>query len=227
MPKAIVRPNPSRGFIEALILLSVFALGLSMYRYLSSSTIRYWFLVWNLFLAWLPVIFAWLLYRRTPKGLYWSWPNFGWFALWLLFLPNAFYLISDFVHLRRTGEVSLMFDVVLIGTYALAGLALGYTSLFMMHVRAIQRFGKRAHLLVAVALLLSGFAIYLGRYLRWNSWDIVTNPFGLLFDVSDSIVNPSEHILTFTTTLLFFTFLSVIYFVIWRAAALIATTPKD
>ncbi len=215
------------GFAQTLIVLSVFAIGLSVYRFMASGSTRYSFLLWNLFLAWLPVLFAWMLYRRTPKGLVWSWENFGLFALWLLFLPNAFYLISDFVHLRRTGEISIMYDVVLIGTYALAGMALGYTSLFMVHVRSVQRFGSRAHWIIAGALLLSGFAIYLGRYLRWNSWDIITNPFGLLFDVSDSIINPSEHILTFTTTLLFFAFLSVMYFVIWRAAGLIATAPKQ
>lgn len=224
---AKVNKSSSRGFVESLIVLSVFALGLSYYRYLSSDSVRYAFLVWNLFLAWLPLLFAWRLYKRTPKGLGWSWPNFGWFAAWLLFLPNAFYLISDFVHLRRTGEISIMYDVVLFGTYAIAGLVLGYTSLFLVHVRTMQRFGNIAHWLVIIALLLSGFAIYLGRYLRWNSWDIITNPFGLLFDVSDSIVNPSEHILTFSTTLLFFAFLSVVYFVIWRAVAFIATAPKN
>lgn len=226
MAKSVFSKNPVIGFIQSLVVISIFAIILSLYRIVVTGSEQYSFLAWNLFLAWLPAAFAWALYRRTKTGLVWSWPNFGWFAMWLLFLPNAFYLITDFIHLEPTQDVSVMFDVVLFGTYALAGLMLGYTSLFMVHVRAVQRFGDRAKWLIAGALLLSGFAIYLGRYLRWNSWDIILNPFGLLFDVSDSIVNPSEHVLTFTTTILFFAFLSVTYFVIWRAAGLLATVGK-
>jgi uncharacterized membrane protein len=163
------------------------------------------------------VFFAWVLYKRTPKGIYWSLGNFGLFMLWLLFLPNAFYLVSDFIHINNTGEISLMYDVVLISVYAWCGFILGYLSLFLVHKRTLQRFGRVGHLLPLAALLLSGFAIYLGRYLRWNSWDILTNPFGLLFDVANNFVNAGEHIFSFSVTLLFFTFLSVIYFVLWRA----------
>jgi uncharacterized membrane protein len=83
------------------------------------------------------------------------------------------------------------------------------------------------HLLPLAALLLSGFAIYLGRYLRWNSWDILTNPFGLLFDVANNFVNAGEHIFSFSVTLLFFTFLSVIYFVLWRAIQTITDLSKS
>jgi len=183
-----------------------------------THTDRYWFLIWNLFLAWLPLLFAWFLYKRTPKGLLWSWQNFVLFILWLLFLPNAFYLFTDFIHLQPTGEIGLMYDVVLIGCYAWCGFIMGYLSLYMVHMRTLQRFGRIAHWLPPICLLLCGFAIYLGRYLRWNSWDIIINPFGLLFDITDRLINPGEHILTFSATLLFFAFLAVIYLVFWQAA---------
>jgi uncharacterized membrane protein len=91
----------------------------------------------------------------------------------------------------------------------------------LVHIRAIKRFGTRAHYIPAVVLLLCGFAIYLGRYLRWNSWDIITNPFGLLFDVSSSVIDPVSHTLTFVTTLLFYSFLGLLYFVLWQAIATI------
>lgn len=211
----------AKGFANSIFLLTAFALSLSLYRWFSTGLLHLWFLAWNLFLAWIPLIFAWLLYRRTPKGLYWSWKNFALFMVWILFLPNAFYLVTDFVHLNRYSDIGVVYDIVLLATYTLAGFVLGYTSLFMVHVRATQRFGKQANILVVVTLLLCGFAIYLGRYLRWNSWDIITNPLGLLFDVSDSIVRPEAYPLTLMTTLLFFGFLSVLYYVIWRAAALI------
>jgi uncharacterized membrane protein len=83
-----------------------------------------------------------------------------------------------------------------------------------------------AHWLPIVSLLLSGFAIYLGRYLRWNSWDVIANPFGLLFDVADRIVNPGEHILTFSATILFFAFLAVIYYVFWVGTNTLTNSSK-
>lgn len=215
------------GFVQALVLLSAFAVCLSLYRWASTGLIHLWFLAWNLFLAWVPLIFAWLLYRRTPKGLIWDWKNSVLFTMWILFLPNAFYLVTDFVHLNRYSDIGVVYDIVLLATYTFAGFVLGYTSLFMVHVRAVQAYGKIANWVVAVALVLSGFAIYLGRYLRWNSWDIITNPLGLLFDVSDSIVRPEAYPLTLMTTLLFFGFLSVLYFVIWRAAALIYSSAQQ
>lgn len=215
------------NYFYSLIVLSAFAAFLSVFRILIAHNDRYWFLVWNLFLAWLPLGFAWLLYKKTPKGLIWSWQNFALFVLWLVFLPNAFYLISDFVHLHATGEVSLMYDVVLFSSYAWCGFLLGYSSLYLVHMRALKRFGQKAHWLVVFSLLLSGFAIYLGRYLRWNSWDIILNPFGLLFDITDRIVNPAEHILTFSSTLLFFAFLSVIYFVLYNAIKTIKQQHKE
>jgi uncharacterized membrane protein len=214
------------GFAKALLVMSVFAICLSWYRVFSTHLIHLWFLVWNMFLAWIPLIFAWFLYRRTPKGLTKSWKNYALFTGWILFLPNAFYLVTDFVHLNRYSDIGIVYDIVLLATYTFAGFVLGYTSLFMVHARARQRFGKRGDWLVVVALLLCGFAIYLGRYLRWNSWDIITNPLGLLFDVSDSIVRPEAYPLTLMTTLLFFGFLSVMYYVIWEAIALIYRSAK-
>lgn len=214
------------GYIKSLFLLSAFAVSLSFYRIFTVQNNRYWFLTWNLFLAWLPVLFAWVLYKKTEKGLRWKTENILLFILWLLFLPNAFYLVSDFVHIHDSDEIDLMYDVVLIGTYATLGFMLGYTSLFLVHKRAIQRYGRIAHLLPVIVLLLSGFAIYLGRYLRWNSWDVIANPFGLLFDVASNFANPGEHGISFSTTLLFFAFLSVIYFVFWRSTQAIIDLQK-
>jgi uncharacterized membrane protein len=214
------------GYVKSLFLLSGFAVALSFYRIFTVGNNRYWFLIWNLFLAWLPVLFAWVLYKKTVKNLYWRTQNILLFILWLLFLPNAFYLVSDFIHIHDSGEINLMFDVVLISTYALAGFVLGYTSLFLVHKRVLQRYGRIAHILPLIVLLLCGFAIYLGRYLRWNSWDVIANPFGLLFDVTSNIANPGEHALSFSTTLLFFAFLSVVYFVFWRGIQAAAEQKK-
>ena len=215
---------PAKGFVLSLLFLSFFAIILSFIRFNVANSTQYDFLMWNLILAWIPLILAWILYVRTPKGLAWSWPNFGIFAVWLLFLPNAFYLITDFIHLRRNSQVDIVFDVILFGTYTFCGVILGLTSLYLVHIRTIKRFGAIGHYLPAVVLLLCGFAIYLGRYLRWNSWDIITNPFGLLFDVSSSVIDPVNHPLTFATTLLFFGLFGLIYFVVWQAIGAVKNT---
>lgn len=205
-------------FVGALLLLCAFSISLSIIRVLIVKDTQFIFMVWNLFLAWIPLIFAWLLYKRTSKnGLVWSKLNALLFAVWLLFLPNAFYLFTDFIHLNDTGTVEFMFDIVLFSVYSVSGLMLGYTALALVHIRALQRFGRAGHLLAVGALLASGFAIYLGRYLRWNSWDVIFSPFGLLFDLSERVANPIEHSLTFATTTLFFAFLGLVYLVVWRA----------
>lgn len=210
------------GFLQALVALTVFACLLTLYRIAYTHSYALWYMVWNLFLAWIPLVFAWLLYVRTISGFLWTLQNSTLFVLWLLFVPNAFYVVTDFIHLRQYSGISVVYDIVLLATYSVAGLILGYVSLYLLHVRLTQAYGRRGHLLAILALALSGFAIYLGRYLRWNSWDILINPLRLMYDAVGSLLNP----ISLSYTLLFFGFLSVIYFVIWRAVALFRSTDK-
>lgn len=218
MSKPSLSGGVVRDYVNALLYLTLFSVLITVARFLLAGNYDYWFLVWNLILAWVPLVAAWYLYGRTQKlGLIWSKTNIALFVIWLLFLPNAFYIFTDFIHLYRFGGVPLMYDIVLISTFALTGLILGFTSLMLVHKRALQRFKNYGHWLPVAALLASGFAIYLGRELRWNSWDIIFNPFGILFDVSERVLNPTEYSLTFATTLLFFGFLGLTYLTVWRA----------
>lgn len=228
MSKPSLNNRYIREFLNSLILLSLFSVGLTISRFLVAENYNYWFLAWNLILAWVPLIFAWFLYARTAKfGLVWSKLNVFLFTVWLLFLPNAFYIFTDFIHLNEYRNVPLTFDVVLISSYAITGMILGFASLMMLHSRALKRFGRQGHYLVPIALLASGFAIYLGRELRWNSWDIIFNPFGILFDVSEIIINPIDQSLSILTTVLFFGLLSLVYLVIWRAVRVLTTRHKS
>ncbi|OGL38025.1 hypothetical protein A3J32_01995 [Candidatus Saccharibacteria bacterium RIFCSPLOWO2_02_FULL_46_7] len=94
---------------------------------------------------------------------------------------------------------------------------LGFASLLIFHQALLKRLKKRsAHQIIAGIILLCSFAIYLGRYLRWNTWDVLINPAGLLFDVSDRLLNPSSHPQTFVTTLSFFVLLGSTYTVVWQ-----------
>lgn len=206
-----------RQLLVTFGLSSLVSVGLFTLRVLASQNTRYWFLLWNLALAWLPMLFAWWLVKRLQRQAWPSWQNVLLTALWLGFLPNSFYIASDLIHLRSTGEVSQLFDIVMFVSFTWNGFLLGFTSLFFVHQQLLARLkAANAHATVAVVLLLCSFAIYLGRYLRWNTWDVLINPAGLLFDVSDRLIYPTAHPQTFTTTASFFVLLSSMYVVVWQ-----------
>lgn len=217
--------HDTKRFLLTLAASSAVSVGFVIVRVLSAGNTTYAFMVWNLLLAWLPLLFAWLLVKRLQTTRWLSWKNLLLTFLWFGFLPNTFYIVSDFVHLKNTGSISILFDTVMFASFAWNGFILGYMSLYLIHREVRKRYGRRAgHIVVATVLLLCSFAIYLGRYLRWNSWDILVNPAGLIFDVSDSFINPGAHPNAFTTTLMFFVLLTSIYAVSYE---LIATLTRS
>lgn len=168
-----------------------------------SGSLFYVFLVWNLFLAWIPwwaaQAFRAASQRRGPRLL-----RLGWFALWLLFLPNAPYILTDLLHLGRRPVVPLWYDLALLLSCAGTGLLLGYISLLEVQGAVEEQLGKVAGWFVAAgSLALSGFGIYLGRFLRRNSWDILIDPAGLFLDISDRLLNPTSHLRAYGVTLVF------------------------
>ncbi len=203
--------------IWPLLISSGVSVFLFVCRAIGGGTDRYWFLLWNLFLAWLPVVIAHYLYDWLKTGRWLSWQGIALSLLWLGFLPNSFYLVSDFVHLRVTGEVSLLFDSVMFFSFAWNGLLLGFLSVLLVHAEFAKRFRDRTVLIIVGAIfLLCSFAIYLGRNLQWNTWDILFDPAGILFDLSDRIVSPASYPNTFTTTSIFFVLLTSLYLTVFR-----------
>lgn len=208
--------------IIALCLSSAVSFGLLMIRILASDSMRYVFLPWNLVLAVVPLVLSWWLVERVRSGGWLTWQQTLLTVVWLSFLPNSFYLISDFVHLRETYEINLVFDIVMLMSFAVNGLIFGFMSLYMVHRELNRRIQpKQAYILISLVILACSFAAYLGRYTRWNSWDIVLRPAGLLFDVSDRFINPSAHQQTYLTTLIFFALLMSLYIVMWETARLL------
>jgi uncharacterized membrane protein len=208
-----------RKFTSILAVTAGVAFGLLFLRMLATSNFDFWFLAWNLVLGYLPLVFAYFLVKRVKDTRLLEWQNIVLAALWIGFLPNSFYIVSDLIHLRATGDISQLYDVVMLMAFIWSGFLAGFLSLFMVHQAALKRMRRRtAHGLIGLALLLCSFAIYLGRYLRWNTWDIIFNPFGVLFDVSERFINPSEHPQAFSTTLMFFVLLSSIYWTIYHLA---------
>lgn len=212
----------ARKFVLAVAGTCASSVFLLVLRLLVSDSSRYIFLCWNLALAVLPAMFSWWLVLRLKDKPWFAAPQIILTILWLVFLPNSFYLITDLVHLTYTNEVSLFYDMVMLASFAFNGLILGYISVFLVHREVRKRYdGPKSFSFVTVIFLLISFAIYLGRYTRWNTWDILLQPAGLLFDVSDRFVNPAQHGETYVATAVLFVVLTSIYMVIWEGAYLI------
>lgn len=207
----------------ALAVASVAAVFLYGWGAARNQNLDFWYLPYNLALAFIPLLLAvwlvWLLQKHAWK----SWLPLFATALWVLFLPNSFYVVSDFIHLTETPRVDVTQDIVMLAQFSLLGFVFGFISLYSIHQEFIKRISVRlAAPLVAVLLLLCSFAIYLGRDLRWNSWDIITQPWTLIFDIFEHVLNPLDNPQMITTTVSFFMMLSSVYFVIWQVGRTLA-----
>jgi uncharacterized membrane protein len=170
----------------------------------------YRFLLDNLFLAGVPLFFSSILRLATHRHLHWT-IRLAVFSLWLLFLPNAPYILTDILHLTRASHAPAWYDLALLLSCAGTGLLLGYLSLIDVQAIMARSFGSAFGWIFAmVSLVLSGFAIYLGRFLRWNSWDVLVDP-TRLFDMMGAIVHPWAHTQAVSVTLIFGVILTLGY----------------
>jgi uncharacterized membrane protein len=197
---------------SSLVSLSLYAIAAS-----ENGDMAYTYLLWNLGLAWIPLVLILWLERVLRTRLWSSWLPLFLTIIWLSFLPNSFYMITDFIHLNEAARANILFDVVMFTSFILNGIILGYLSVYIVHQELLKRLSKRMSAgLVAGVLLLSSFAIYIGRDLRWNTWDVLLNPASVIFDVSDRILNPAAHPQVISTTLSFFVLLTSVYAVVWH-----------
>jgi uncharacterized membrane protein len=193
--------------------------GLYIAGVLSNQDDAFSYLPWNLLLAWLALLIALWLERALNRTYWSSWYGLFITVLWLAFLPNTFYMVSDFVHIQEVGRVDLLYDVVMFAAFIFNGVMLGFLSLFIVHTELVKRISQAVSgVLIGGVLLLCSFGIYIGRELRWNTWDLLANPFSLLFDVSDRVLSPRDHPQVLTTTLSFFVLLGSVYLVMWYGA---------
>ena len=201
----------------SLVLASGVAVALVIARSIASHRFAYLNLVWNLFLAWLPLGFAFFADRFRASRL--CFLAFGF--LWLLFLPNSPYLVTDLVHLKPRPPVPFWFDILLVQSFVLTGLLLGFLSLYLMH-RLVSRSGgwRIGWVFTLVMIGLTGFGIYLGRFERWNSWDFFASPFALSSDIFNLLIHPRANKTAFIFTTLCASFLGLTYLVLYALAAL-------
>lgn len=159
-----------------------FCLCLSLIRVKMTTSIYLMFLIWNLFLAVIPFLLT--SYLKTRNLLENKFKNGLIILIWLLFLPNSFYIITDFVHLSLSNSYTFWYDLVLISSYSSLGFLLGIISLQDFENSLSYKFNTSiCSLLIFGISILSGFGIYLGRILRYNSWDILKNPIELFTDL--------------------------------------------
>ncbi len=179
-------------------------------RIIITGELTYIFLAWNLFLAWIPYAISQSVAGGISRQ---RWKEFTLLGLWLLFLPNAPYIITDLLHLKHRAPVPYWYDVLLLFSAALNGLMLGFASLLKVEQFLAGRFSKRVStFLILCTFFLCAFGIYAGRWLRWNSWDVFLNPAEIAGDILDRLLNPFAHFRTWAVTLLFGSFLYIAYF---------------
>jgi len=192
-----------------LAFVSASAMSLLAFRMVLGHNWDFLFLAWNLFLAWTPLFFAKLVWEREMIRPTQNWLLSICFFAWLLFFPNAPYIITDLKHLRTVPADMVWYDSIMIFTFAVSGFLAGLYSIRIVYRIASIRWNQHTTwLIIASSMVMSGFGIFLGRFGRWNSWDIITNPYALTQGIFQSLQNP----LAIKHTLVFSFVLMLLYF---------------
>lgn len=182
MQERLIPSARARFAVLALVLATAISHGLLFARAAVAGQLKLGFLPWNLFLAWIPLIFALKVYRLRLAQPHRRGLLLACAAMWFFFYPNAPYIVTDLVHWKTRDPIPRWFDLLLLMSFAWTGLFLGYFSLYLMQevVRAWR--GRRwSWAFATVMLALGSIGIYLGRFLRWNSWDVL-RPWYLISD---------------------------------------------
>ena len=203
--------------MQRIFLYSVgFSILLYVFRVGYTGSFLFFFIPWNLFLAWLTLYFS----SKLTNASY-SLRNVLLFGLWLLFFPNSPYLITDLFHLQERPGVPLYYDLVLLFMAAWNGLMMGLFSLRNIERVLLQRFSaKKVNVLIVCFIVLCGFGIYLGRYDRYNSWHILTQPFDLAYAIVTKLISPLAYPRVWAVTILFTVVLLLIYETLKKMPAL-------
>lgn len=165
-----------------------------------SDSPRHTGLIWNLFLAWIPFILAYVAHAVSWRRiwLYLVIPIVSF--LWLIFFPNAPYMLTDLQDLARgSSGAPLWYDVIIVVWSSWTGMLLGVVSLYLMQDIIMRTFGRVAGWVFVFAISgLSSFGIYIGRFVRLNSWSILQNPAETSMEILGLAIDPSMRLAAFT-----------------------------
>lgn len=195
--------NRNRYYIAVFVLLNMACLVcilLVAARVAYSDSTRHTGLIWNLFLAWIPFILAYFAHAVSWRRI-WLYLIIPLVAfLWLIFYPNAPYLLTDLQDLARgTSGAPLWYDVLIVVWCSWTGMLLGVISLYLMQDIVLRTFGRVAGwVFVFMISGLSSFGIYIGRFVRLNSWDILQDPAETTMEILGLAIDPSMRLAAFT-----------------------------
>lgn len=208
-----------RSSVEKWMIVScAFSLVLVIARCIAADSIRFLFLVWNLFLAFIPYYVSTKLTQR-PHWIASRWKFILLFIVWILFIPNTFYIITDLFHLEVRDDARLWFDLVVLFSFAWNGLLLGILSVRHMEKIFHHCFYWRNELFLFPVMWLNALGVYIGRFMRFNSWDVITNPFRLMRDIGYMLIHPFRNFEEWVMIGCFGAMLMVVYIGIRKAAA--------
>lgn len=179
------------------------ALGIHLRDYTGRDIYRY--LNWDIFLGWVPIGLALCIdvFVKLRKSWIKNILVIGAGIVWLLFYPNSVYLVTDtlhpFVHFevpsgqRFLFHLEFWYHLFLFFVAAILGLGLGTYSLSSIQQLVSERYGVvRSWIFAHIVLILSSIGIYIGRFIRWNSWNAITHPKLIWKDVIDIVTDPVQ-----------------------------------
>ncbi len=207
--------------VSKMLLLSIsFSMSLLVVRYFYSSTSDYSFYPWNMFLAAIPYVISTQLLKLKKLNV----PAIAMLVIWLLFFPNAPYIITDIFHYEQRLPVPFWYDLILVISAAWNGLILGMASLLNIE-KFLLRYLKPAWVSFCefASLLLCSYGIFIGRFLRFNSWDVVKDPRVLVYTSAHHVLVPQNYLKLWVFTILFAVMLGIMYFTIKKLPRLVET----
>jgi uncharacterized membrane protein len=173
----------------------------------------YLFLFWNLILAFIPFLVSeWMLRINFERKKIFFWSMLG---LWLLFFPNSPYILTDLFHLKPKVGAPFWYDLMLLLSYSFNGFFLGFLSLLSVEKMITALYSQMwSRIITFTSLIACSAGVYVGRYLRWNSWDIFTKPSTLLQELQDQDFYPIQDSELLSFTFVFSVFLILNYFIL-------------
>lgn len=196
---------------QILILLAL-AIVLNILRIFIFKTTSSLYMLWNIFLAFIPFFISSILLLHTNKGNFTK-PFFiiG-FIFWFAFLPNAPYVVTDFIHLNRISIVPPMYDIFFFFSSAYVSLLVGLYSISHMEKILLLKFKQKiTNIIIPIIILFASFGMYLGRFLRFNSWDLIFSHKFLISSTWNVFLRPHSVTNVYTYTILFFFFVYISY----------------
>lgn len=201
--------------INGYVFASLLAVGLFLVDRFYYHTHDYYYLLWNLFLAWIPFVLSIYLVQILKRKAWSSYEAMIFSLLWLLFIPNCFYLLSDFIHLNDFSGSNLLFNITYFSETIFTGLFLGFKSVSLIGNEIKKRYKDYwSNLIVLIVFLISSFGVYVGRVLRWNSWDIFIDPGPLFLDIYHHLTSFKSYPVMLSVVISFFLLISSIYYLV-------------